>query len=50
MLNKMETNLTNEENEIIEYLESGKAQSVENLQDEISRYTTMAKGSVKLTV
>jgi predicted DNA binding CopG/RHH family protein len=43
MLNKMETNLTNEENDIIEYLESGKAQSVENLQDEISRYTTMAK-------
>lgn len=36
-------NLTAEENEIIEYIEKGTAQSVPNVKDEISKYTMLAK-------
>ena len=39
----MQTKLTEEEQEIIEYIESGEAKSVKNLKEEISRYTQMAK-------
>ncbi len=39
----MTIDLTQEENEIVEYIESGKAKSVSNVQDEISRYVAMAK-------
>ena len=35
--------LTKEENEIIEYIENEAPQSVENVKDEMSRYTNMAK-------
>jgi len=40
----MIVDLTQEENEIVEYIESGKAKSVPNVTDEISRYVSMAKG------
>jgi predicted DNA binding CopG/RHH family protein len=40
----MVVDLTQEENEIVEYIESGKAKSVPNVTDEISRYVSMAKG------
>ena len=39
----MSVNLTQEENEIIEYIESDKAKSVANVQDEMAKYTNMAK-------
>lgn len=39
----MVVDLTQEENEIVEYIESGQAKSVPNVKDEISRYVTMAK-------
>jgi predicted DNA binding CopG/RHH family protein len=35
--------LTKEEQEIINYIESGKAQSIPNLKSEISRYRQLAK-------
>ena len=40
----MIVDLTQEENELVEYIESGKAKSVPNVTDEISRYVSMAKG------
>jgi len=40
----MSIDLTEDENEIIDYIESGSAKSVSNTNDEISRYTSMAKG------
>ena len=39
----MQTKLTQEEKEIIDYIESGKAHSVDNVKEEISRFTQMAK-------
>jgi len=36
-------NLTQEEQEIVEYVESGNAKSVPNVEEEISNYTNMAK-------
>lgn len=39
--------LTKEENEIIEYIENGDAKSVPNVEDEISRYTKIAKDCTK---
>ena len=39
----MKIKLTEEEQEIIEYVESDEAKSVKNLKEEISRYTLMAK-------
>lgn len=39
----MNKNLTNEENEIIEYIESAASQSITNAKDEIARYTKIAK-------
>ena len=39
----MSTNLTQEENEIIEYIETNNPQSVPDIKNEISRYTNMAK-------
>jgi predicted DNA binding CopG/RHH family protein len=39
----MSTNLTQEENEIIEYIENNNPQSVPDIKSEISRYTNMAK-------
>ena len=39
----MQTKLTQEEQEIVDYIESGKAQSIENVKEEISRFTQMAK-------
>ena len=39
----MQTKLTQEEKEIVDYIESGTAQSVENVKEEISRFTQMAK-------
>ncbi len=36
-------NLTKEEQDIVNYIESDKAKSVENVKDEITRYTKMAK-------
>ncbi|WP_087871563.1 hypothetical protein [Bathymodiolus platifrons methanotrophic gill symbiont] len=38
----MNTDLTQEENEIIEYIESGNAKSIKNINNEISKYTNMA--------
>ena len=35
--------LTDEEKEIVDYIESGKAKSVEGVAEEILRYTTMAQ-------
>ena len=35
--------LTKEEQEIVEYVESDQAQSVEDVESEITRYTNMAK-------
>ena len=39
----MQVKLTQEEKEIIDYVESGEAKSVENVKEEISRFTQMAK-------
>jgi len=39
----MSNQLTQEEEQIIEYIESGKAQSVDNINEEIAKYTQMAK-------
>ena len=39
----MQVKLTQEEKEIIDYVESGEAKSVENVKGEISRFTQMAK-------
>ncbi len=39
----MSIDLTQEENEIIEYVETDNAKSVPNVNNEISRYTNMAK-------
>jgi len=39
----MNDDLTLDEKEIIDYVESGNAKSVPNVQDEISKYTIMAK-------
>ena len=39
----MQIKLTQEEKEIVDYIESGTAQSVENAKEEISRFTQMAK-------
>jgi len=39
----MQNILSKEEQEIIEYIESGKAKSVPQVEEEISRYTKMAK-------
>ncbi len=39
----MQTKLTQEELEIVDYIESGEAESIENLKEEISRFTQMAK-------
>ncbi len=39
----MQTKLTKEELEIVEYIESGKAESVPNVKEEIARFTQMAK-------
>jgi predicted DNA binding CopG/RHH family protein len=36
-------NLTKEENEIVEYIESATAQSITNAKDEMARYTKIAK-------
>jgi predicted DNA binding CopG/RHH family protein len=38
----MQVTLTEDENEIVEYIESGKAQSVENLENEKERFQKMA--------
>jgi predicted DNA binding CopG/RHH family protein len=40
---EMQTKLTQEEEQIVDYVESGKAESVEDLQEEIARFTQMAK-------
>ena len=37
------TNLTKEENEIIDYVENESTQSIPNVKDEISKYSSMAK-------
>ena len=39
----MHTKLTHEEQEIVDYIESGEAKSVDNVKGEISRFTEMAK-------
>ena len=39
----MHTKLTHEEQEIVDYIESGEAKSVDNVKEEISRFTEMAK-------
>ena len=39
----MQTKLTQEEQEIVDYIESGEAKSVDNVEEEISRFTQMAK-------
>ena len=39
----MQIKLTQEEKEIIDYIESAEAKSVENVKEEISRFTQMAK-------
>jgi len=39
----MQVKLTQEEKEIIDYIESGEAKSIENVKEEISRFTQMAK-------
>jgi predicted DNA binding CopG/RHH family protein len=39
----MNYDLTPDEKEIIDYVESNKAKSVPNVKDEMSKYTTMAK-------
>ena len=39
----MKVKLTQEEHEIIEYIEGTEVQSVENVSQEIDRYTTIAK-------
>jgi len=39
----MQIKLTPEEQEIVEYIESGEAKSVPNVKEEIARFTQMAK-------
>ena len=39
----MKIELTKEEEEIVNYIESGEAKSVGNVKEEISKYTRMAK-------
>jgi len=39
----MNTKLTQEEEQIIDYVESRTAQSISNVEDEMSKYTSMAK-------
>lgn len=39
-------NLTKEEQDIVDYIESDEAKSVENVKDEITRYTKMAKDHI----
>lgn len=39
----MSTNLTQEEKEIIEYVENDKTESIPNIQNEMARYSNMAK-------
>ncbi len=39
----MQVKLTQEEDEIVDYIESGEAESIENVKEEISRFTQMAK-------
>ena len=39
----MPAKLTHEEKELVDYIESGDAKSVDNLKEEISRFTQMAK-------
>lgn len=39
-------NLTKEEQEIVDYVEGGEAQSVPDLKDEIEKYTKMAKDHI----
>ena len=39
----MKKKLDKEEEEIIEFIESGKAKSIDNINSEISKYTNMAK-------
>ena len=39
----MQTKLTQEEKEIVDYIESGDAESIKNVKKEISRFTQMAK-------
>lgn len=39
----MNTDITQEENEIIEHIEVHRAESVSNVEEEMSRYTNMAK-------
>ena len=43
----MQTKLTKEELEIVEYIESEKAKSVPHVKDEIARFTKMAKEQTK---
>ncbi len=40
-------NLTKEEQEIIEYVESGESKSIPNVKDEITKYTKMAKNHIR---
>ena len=42
----MKNNLSKEETEIIDYVESGKAKSVPNLKEEMLRYKSMAKDHI----
>ncbi len=42
----MKTTLTQEEQEIVDYIESDDAKSVENVEDEINKYTSMAKNYI----
>ncbi len=39
----MQTKLTQEEQEIIEYIESGRAKSIDSVKEEVLRFTQMAK-------
>jgi len=39
----MKTELTKEEEEIVNYIEGGEAKSVKNVKEEIEKYTIMAK-------
>jgi predicted DNA binding CopG/RHH family protein len=43
----MKTELTKEELEIVEYIESGKAKSVPHVKEEIIRFTKMAQEQTK---
>ncbi len=42
----MKTSLTQEEQKIVDYIESDDAKSVENVEDEIKKYTSMAKNYI----